>query len=596
MNSLMSKQLYKSYIAIFIIALFLFLFISVIAFKQLLEMNKSQKVVSETHELQQRIDHLLIHLLNAETGQRGYLIAGDKLFLTPYKLGVADLQNEIIVIKQKLQNDNELKKAFSKVEYLCNKRLSLLSYRIQMYERDPTVVNQDSFQAGFRQGKFFMDSLRIQIKEINKIIKNRLDLNQHQLNKYKINTPIGVISACLFSLILILLAFIKISQDHKKLQDTFYELKNSNEILNHAQKVANMGCWIWNMSNQKLFFSDQHFLQLGYEPNEYEPNTHKFLSFVHPDDLEAVNAFSQGILEGERNDTFLYRVFKKDGSMIYIKTIYDFSVNAKGQKIVTGVNLDMTEDVLQQTKLQQQNDELLKANSELSSFNNIASHDLQEPLRKIQLFISRIESDKQNQLSEKSNEFFVKIKSSAVRMQELLKDLLAYARITKTDKVTEQINMNNLFEKIMQEWSQAIEDKKAQVNIQPTMCDIKGVPFLLQTLFSNLVGNSLKYASANRPPVINVSCEITKQSVINNFEGNTKYCKITIADNGIGFDNQYANKIFEMFQRLHDKSLYMGSGIGLALCKKIVETHKGFITAEGKPNEGAVFTVFLPLI
>ncbi len=240
-------------------------------------------------------------------------------------------------------------------------------------------------------------------------------------------------------------------------------------------------------------------------------------------------------------------------------------------------------------------DKLEAANKDLDSFAFIASHDLQEPLRKIQTFISRIEKMEVNHLSETGKDYFMKMKHSADRMRSFIDNLLMYSKTNTTDQVFEQVDLKEVLENAILELSLSIEEKKAVINYAslPTL-NLLNLQF--QQLFVNLIGNSLKYSRENVVPVIQIGTKIVKSNevpgIVNGADKN--YHRISVTDNGIGFDQKYANNIFDLFQRLHEKSEYSGTGIGLAICKKIIQNHNGIITAEGKPGIGSTFNIFLP--
>jgi len=242
-------------------------------------------------------------------------------------------------------------------------------------------------------------------------------------------------------------------------------------------------------------------------------------------------------------------------------------------------------------------EELQAANKELSAFTYIASHDLQEPLRKTQLFISRILEDKDLSLNERSKDYFNRIQISANRMQLLINDLLAYSRITEAIDSLSNINLNDVVQNVLQEPTlvQTIEATNATINYK-NLPVIMAVSFQMEQLFTNLIINSIKYSDTNRLPVIDIKSETVKGSDIpdEKSDHHKKYYKISVSDNGIGFEQQYAEKIFMLFQRLHDKQTYSGTGIGLTICKKIIENHHGFIRANSISNQGTTIIIYLP--
>jgi light-regulated signal transduction histidine kinase (bacteriophytochrome) len=232
---------------------------------------------------------------------------------------------------------------------------------------------------------------------------------------------------------------------------------------------------------------------------------------------------------------------------------------------------------------------LREANSELENINWISTHDLQEPLRKIQLISSRIIS-KEEEMSVNVLDSIKRMSASAARMQTLLIDILKYTRLRHTDDAFEMVNLNTLIEEVKAEMAETINE--AVITADP-LPEVKGIPFLLKQLFSNLIANSVKYATPGRQPNIKITAAQAPLPYSHNL--NELYHVIYVADNGIGFDQQFAESIFNIFSRLHTASEYKGSGVGLALCKKIMQNHSGYIAAASTPGEGTVMSIYFPV-
>lgn len=243
------------------------------------------------------------------------------------------------------------------------------------------------------------------------------------------------------------------------------------------------------------------------------------------------------------------------------------------------------------------NIELQKMNKELQSFAYISSHDLQEPLRKIQTFASLILEKENANLSERGKESFRKMQNAAVRMRVLINDLFAYSRTSTAERKFETTHLKEIIKDVQEELNDQIEEKNAIIETS-NLCEVEIIPFQFRQLMLNLISNALKFSRSEIRPVIKINCDIDKGINFENENLNpqTKYCHISVTDNGIGFDPKYAEKIFEVFQRLHTKSAYSGTGIGLSIVKKIVENHGGFISASGELNKGAEFDIYLPAV
>ncbi|WP_051662791.1 ATP-binding protein [Flavobacterium sp. KJJ] len=246
-------------------------------------------------------------------------------------------------------------------------------------------------------------------------------------------------------------------------------------------------------------------------------------------------------------------------------------------------------------KLIEKNISLEKMNSELEAFNYISSHDLQEPLRKIQLFTDVIERDETQNLSEKSKMAFQKIKTSAFRMQHLINDLLSYSKTKFDERKFELKDLNIIANDVIEDLKEESQNKNVIFKINE-LGKLSVIEFQFRQLLYNLIGNSLKFAHPERKLTITVTSEIIEnaQSVYNRLSPDVKYFHLTVSDNGIGFDPEYSDKIFGLFQALHTKPL-KSTGIGLTIVKRIVENHHGFIKAEGVLNEGAKFDIFIPV-
>lgn len=235
------------------------------------------------------------------------------------------------------------------------------------------------------------------------------------------------------------------------------------------------------------------------------------------------------------------------------------------------------------------------ANKDLDRFAFMASHDLQEPLRKIRTFSDRLYLKYKEILDQEGNTNIVRIQKASERMQLLINDILTFSKISVEDGVFIKSDLNKIITEILVDMEEEVKEKKAKISVDrlPSMFVNPG---LIRPLFHNLISNALKYSKKQIDPVISIHAEISPSLNGNGMkESSTQYCRIYIEDNGIGFDQKYSEQIFGMFKRLHLNTEFEGTGIGLALCKKIVEKHNGYISARSKINEGSVFIISLPV-
>lgn len=285
-------------------------------------------------------------------------------------------------------------------------------------------------------------------------------------------------------------------------------------------------------------------------------------------------------------------LFSTDGAFIgYIGTcaeVHDQKLEAQ----------ELESRFVQRTQaLHEANINLKRSNEELRQYAYIASHDLQEPLRKIVTFSGRIQKKFADALPEQGNEYLSKIMASAQRMTRLIDDLLTFSRTIHQNRKFVTVDLNDVLQEVLQDFDLIIAEKNAIVRVGhlPT---IEAVPLQMAQLFYNLVGNALKFTSPSKPPLISIETEEVAPEEIQRRLPQVEpgaYRKIVVRDNGIGFEPAFSEQIFSIFQRLHDRDTYMGTGIGLALCRRIINNHGGDLYAEGKEGEGAAFYILIPV-
>ena len=325
--------------------------------------------------------------------------------------------------------------------------------------------------------------------------------------------------------------------------------------------------------------------------NSHLTSRAEYSSRIHPGDRELRKAaHHESLKTGQIH--YEARVIWKDSSVHWVrvkgKVLYD--VNKVPYSLI-GVIQDITEQKLfaEQLKMQVQERtlELQRSNEDLQQFAHVASHDLKEPVRKIKTFSNRLIDEYGDNIPGQGQVFLQKIQNATNRMISMIDGVLNYSTINSAEQSIETIDLNDLFRSIEMDLENVILQKNAVVK-RDVLNSVQGAPVLIYQLFYNLINNSLKFINPGAVPEIMISS--TRENL-----NRAEYVKITITDNGIGFEQEYAEKIFSTFTRLNTKDKYEGTGIGLALCKKIVDRHRGFISASGVTNVGAVFTIYLPL-
>lgn len=390
---------------------------------------------------------------------------------------------------------------------------------------------------------------------------------------------------------------LKIKQVEKRQDELItktIELKNYIRIIEHAEISAGLGHWHINLDTNEFHMSENMYNIVGIDITE-DVSFEKVLNFIHPDDRQNLIENSINDYKQKKTSISVFRIIQSDGKIKYIK---GSSNKHKIHRItfLVGVAHDITYLIDKEIVLEEKNLQLERQNDELASFNHMASHDLQEPLRKIQVLSKLILENDETKLSETSVNYFNRILHAAVRMQNLINDLLDYSSTNDPKNTKVVYKLDNVLQDTLTNFKEDISHKKAKIKSDP-LPTLRVVPSQVQQLFNNLIGNALKYSKRDVPPEITITTKIIPGELITGY-GLKKiayYHSIMINDNGIGFDQKYEHKIFDIFQRLHGKNEYSGTGIGLTICKKVMQNHNGYITASGVPDQGAIFTLYFPV-
>jgi len=387
------------------------------------------------------------------------------------------------------------------------------------------------------------------------------------------------------------------------------QLKYSDERFKQAQAVTHIGNYVWELNTQQLTWTDELYRIYGLDPGSTAITNELAAQHHHPDDLNIVREGIRQSMESLKPFDFFYRIILKGGK---IKTLHARGeVEVDSEKRPTrlfGTTQDVTalkeiegkleENIREKAKAEEvllrRSIELQQSNANLQEFAFVASHDLKEPLRKISTLGDRLLQTEEVNFSEAGKVYLDKMINASVRMQQMVDDLLSLSKITE-DAPLERVSLSQILADVLQTFEQRIESMNATVHADP-LPDAKVIPAQFRQLFQNLVGNSLKFARKDVAPLLNITCSKMGVTEVNGaaVRKAPSYLSLTFADNGIGFDNRYADKIFAIFQRLHSRSDYDGTGIGLAICRKIVENHGGTIQATSSLEEGSRFTIIIP--
>lgn len=379
------------------------------------------------------------------------------------------------------------------------------------------------------------------------------------------------------------------------------KLKESEAFLKTILDITQNLIFIYDFEKRKIIFINKKVEELvGYTSEEVETSEEDiFTPLIHEEDLATVKLQRRNLKKSLDNKISVveYRLKNKEGGWTYqLSRDHVFRRNEAGKVIqYLSVSTDVTGLKNANLKLISQNHELARTNAELASFSSIASHDLKEPLRKIQMFCKIIIEKEKKHVSDESKLHLDRVTLSANRMQQLIDDLINYTRTSNQKDKFKKTNLNELLNEVLEELTETIEETQAEIAID-TLPTIEVIPSQFRQLFSNLIRNAIKYKKPDEHPRIIIQREEAISSEFHQLPEppKTAYYKVMVKDNGIGFPNEYREKIFKPFQRLHGKTSYPGTGIGLSICRKIMNNHEGYIFAEGESGKGAVFYMLIP--
>jgi PAS domain S-box-containing protein len=392
---------------------------------------------------------------------------------------------------------------------------------------------------------------------------------------------------------------IDITEQSKLYRDlaAYKAMKQENE------QFLDYGTWEYDARMANYFWSDGMYRLYGYNPetdkNKVVVNEALYQKHMDEEHFEKSKAFTEAIIaQKEKPENFVteYQIKTNDGSLKQIETSGKLFYDNEGKWLKTiGTSRDITRLRLYQSSLEEKIKDLDRSNKELEEFAYVASHDMNEPLRKITTFIERLETKYKSELGADGKLYLTRISASVENMRHLIDTLLEFSRTARSNQPFLQVDLNKILKEVQTDLELKIEETVTTIHTE-VLPVIEAIPSQMKQLFDNLLNNSIKFRKPNVDPVINIRCLrlSRRQKEQHHLDTGNTWFKIDFTDNGIGFEPEFNARIFQIFQRLHGKTEYPGSGIGLAICKKIIDQHKGLIYATGESDNGATFTIILP--
>ncbi|RZJ65141.1 MAG: PAS domain-containing sensor histidine kinase [Flavobacterium sp.] len=388
--------------------------------------------------------------------------------------------------------------------------------------------------------------------------------------------------------------------------------KPDGQIQNHpdfARAIAEASpdiLFVMNLNTKDIIYTNRAIENiLGYSKEKIEAMDKPFFDVMHPDDVAMFAEHLENMKSAADGEIIVveYRMFDTNGSIHWFTDRNAiFKRDENGIPILKiGISHDSTAEKFAEDKIHtlnksliDKNRELESANSELKTFSNIAANDYQETLRTLYTNLEYVISTEARTLTDGSKGNLRKAQTAIQKMKLLTDDIVAFSRITELESDTSQVNLNEILLSVLRDLGEKLSRENVTVESQQLPV-IKGFPMLLSLLFYHLLDNSSKFRHSDKKLVIGITHQVIPGSEMGILTDDGDYHQITFSDNGIGFDPKEADRIFTIFHRLHEKNKFRGSGIGLAVCKKIMDLHGGYISAVGIPDDGAVFSCYFPV-
>lgn len=559
----------------FFAALLLLAAVGYFSWRHELQRRAAQEWVDHTHRVIVGISDLLLSFDDAENNQRAFLLSGDAGFLAPYYSAKTAITNKVAHLRDLTSDNPQQQRLLNQLQPLVEKRFELLDSRIQLRRHQGISAVQGT--EPLQEGHDTMEQIRGMAEKMRDNELVLLTIRTENASATSRRTTISLICGTFISVLLLALIFLALIRENatrRRSQDALQ--KSESQFRSLVEGVREYAIFMLDPEGRVITWTPAAQRLKGYTADEI---LHQhFSKFYQEEDKKAGKpeteleiARSEGRVEDEG-----WRV-RKDGSRFWANVIITALRDEHGELFgFSKITRDMSDRKEAEEKLRESSEELRRSNVELEQFAYVASHDLQEPLRAISGCVQILQQRYKGKLDERADELIKHSVEGVTRMQTLINDLLAYSRVGTKGAEFEEVDANKAVKAALINLDTASKESGAIISIQSLPVVNADASQLVQ-LFQNLIGNALKYRGDD-PPRIEVAAESRDDE-----------WQFHVRDNGIGIESQYYERIFRLFQRLHTRRDYSGTGIGLAICKKIVERHGGRIWVESTPGKGSTF-------
>jgi len=603
---------------VYVVTTSFLIILSIYTFIRIKDLIDSSNWVNHTILVTQSLHKISSEVFDAETNKRGYFLTGNIIMLNKKELALTKLSLEQQSLGSLLK-DNQMQLENFRIlnEDIKKKVINLNNINISSsyLKINPSIKDNTS------KVSIAIDSVMIQIEKMYGVETNLLQLRTKKFEQLSYITPVYIVVLFIGAFIILWTSYIKLNAallHSQYLHNELAILDKEKEQKAATLIVANIELAYQNkekeqkaaeliLANKELAFQNREKEQkageliiankeLEFQNKEKEQRATELI--IANKELEFQNKEKEQraaeLIIANKELAYQNREKERKAKELVVAN-EELSFQNEEKALRAAELVIANKELLSENEIKEQRTmELTKLNDELKVFAQIASHDLQEPLRKIQMFASRILDSDFERLSEKGKNHFNIIEDAATRMRTLIEDLISYSHTNSEERIFEKSNLAEIIEEVKSDLEHTITEKQATIEII-NLGFARVIPFQFRQLMYNLISNALKFSKPGIPPHIIIESDTKKGKDLDvGLLPKLVYNHISVSDNGIGFEPAYNKKVFEVFQRLNVKEKYKGTGIGLAIVKKIVENHDGVINASGLPNRGAKFDIYLP--
>jgi signal transduction histidine kinase/CHASE3 domain sensor protein len=603
------KNIYVRFI--FLAALIVLISVSLMTYRNLSNYINEVKLVRHSNLVFRVAENVLSAIKDAETGHRGYQLTGDSSYLEPYHLSIQELPKMLHELDSLVEDNlNQKKNVDTLVQLIANQYL-LINRILSNAERSSLYMDRYESKL-LKDSRDNMNRIRNMVGQIRNLEEEVYNNRVATEEGYRNIAPFSLLAFTILSVVGVAFLFARVigtleqkraaemglKENLKTLEKEVAEKQFAQTTIQNILDHSLDGIMAFSsLRNEQGAIIDFKWILANFISSQTLGRGRENLIGLNLLDV-VPDANNTGLFDVYRNvvETGISDQFEREFNLIGEAQWFYMSAVKLGDGLIVTYT-DVSGKHAAEEQMRKYAEELKRSNQDLEQFAYVASHDLQEPLRKIRAFGDRLAARYADKLDEVGTEYITRMQQASTRMQKLIEDLLSFSRISSGQEQFTRVNPTGVVNEVVDDIEGQILREKAKVGIKP-IAEINGDRGQLRRLFQNLISNAIKFHKQGVTPVVEISGSIVSRADTEKEFGfslpESSYVRIVVKDNGIGFDEKYAEKIFNIFQRLQGRAEFEGTGIGLAICRKIMTNHSGYIRAESVIGQGSQFILIFP--